>query len=173
MRRRNFMNIIKSALLTGVGITTLSLGTTGIASAHSGATQQSQDTLSARIAVKFNLSQTDVQNIIDQYRSDHKAEFGAKRAEKLQRAVADGKITQVQADYITNAWKEIDTLVDQAKSSDSENNSEVWKQVKQKVEDLRTWAKDQGISSRYVSSGLWGQYHSHGWNRHDNHNKSH
>lgn len=165
------MKFIKSALLTGVGVTTLSLGTAGVASAHAGSTQQNRETLSSRIATRFSLNQTDVQTTIDQYRSEHKKDWTAKRTAWLQQAVTDGKITQAQSDYITNAWTEIDALVAQTKTSDRDANRETWKQVKQKVEDLKTWATSQGIDSKYVSFGAWGYHHS--WNRNTDHYKSH
>ncbi len=166
------MKYLKSALLTGVSVTTLGLSGAGVASAHAanGAATQPRESLATRIATKFNLNKDDVQKAIEQYRSEHKADIVAKRTAALQQAVADGKLTQAQADYITNAWKEIDSLVVTAKQT-NDKNSDAWKAVKQKVDDLKQWAKEQKISSQYVLYPT-GWNHHHGWNMRGDHDKN-
>ncbi len=164
------MKFIKSALLTGAGVIALSLSGAGVASAYSseGGQKRFQGSHSARTE-KRPTNQANAQNTTKQNHADRWAEIVAKRTAKLQQAVASGQITQDQANYITNAWNEIDKI--RADTKLSGNKEEAKKQIKQKLDDLKIWAKAQGVDQKFVHLGLWG--HHYGWNFRNDHKKSH
>jgi plasmid replication initiation protein len=116
--------------------------------------------LADKIATTFHLDKSKVQSVIDEDRQTHHAEREAKQAAALQQAVTDGKLTQAQADHITTVWKEIKDLRGTTKPQDMSTATR--DQIKQKMDDLQTWLKDQNIDLR--SFGVRG--HGHGFGGH-------
>lgn len=156
------MNIAKKSLLVGAGVATIGLAGlsgAGVASAASSASTSGNNSLVDKIASTFNLDKSKVQAVFDQNRADRMANMETKRADALKQAVADGKITQAQADHITAAWKEIDALRGTTKPQDMSQATR--DQIKQKMDDLRDWIKAQNIDMR--SLGLMGAGHGHGF----------
>lgn len=156
------MRVIKKSLLVGAGVATIGLAGlsgAGIASAATTNTANSNDSLVDKIASTFHLDKSKVQAVFDQNRQEHMANMEAKRADALKQAVTDGKITQAQADHITAAWKEIDALRGTTKPEDMSTATR--DQIKQKMDDLRDWLKQQNIDLH--SLGLMGTGHGHGF----------
>lgn len=156
------MQVVKKSLLVGVGVATIGLAGlsgVGIASAASNTSTTESNSLVDKIATTFHLDKSQVQAVFDQNRQEHRANMEAKRADALKQAVTDGKITQAQADHITAAWKEIDDLRGTTKPSDMSTTTR--DQIKQKMDDLRDWLKQQNIDMRNL--GMMGTGHRHGF----------
>jgi uncharacterized membrane protein YhiD involved in acid resistance len=151
------MSIPKRTMWAGAAIAAVgmaSVGGVGVASAAtiSSNDSSSQSSLVDKIATKFNLNKSDVQAVFDQDKTDHQAEMQQKVAERLAQAVKDGKITQEQSDYITNALKDIQTLM--ATTSPDQQTDATRQQIKDKMDALRSWAKDNNIDANYIGGGM-------------------
>ncbi len=163
------MKYTKPLFLTGTTIITLTLSGAGIASAHSNTDQHRSDhrtQLSQR--VQSNVKKDAAKPAIEQNKANNKAadrwaEIQERRTAALQRAVDEGKLTQDQANHITNAWGEIDGLVDQARTAtDPAIKQATWNQIKQKFSDLKGWADSQNIDKKFVWYFAWSGHHW-GW----------
>lgn len=149
---------MKRSLLIGVSVASAGLagvGGVGVASAMT-PTDTNSTSIVDRIASKFNLNKDEVQKVFDEAHKERYTEMQAKQQERLEQAVTDGKLTQEQADHITAATKEISTLMQQAKSSG--NSETVRTQIRDKVDALRDWAKENDIDMKYIGHGGRG-YH--------------
>jgi len=151
---------IKRSLLVGATLTTLAAGAGGVGLASaatdtSGSSSTSGTSLVDKLVAKFHLNKADVQAVVDADRQEHEAQREADQKEKLATAVKDGKLTQAQADHITQALAEIKTLRgDAGPSTESDTTRD---QIKAKMDALRTWADENNIDMQYVMLG-----HGHG-----------
>ena len=153
----------KRSLLVGATLATVLAGVSGasIVSAATDNSSTSGTTLVDKIASKFNLNKSDVQAVFDADRKDHETQREADIKDKLATAVKDGKLTQAQADHITQVMSEIKTL--RGTTAPHEESDTVRDQIKAKLDDLRTWAKDNNVDTKYIMFGHGG----HGGPRHD------
>jgi len=115
------------------------------------------------IATKFNLNVSDVQAVFDEQnnimkanRQQNQAEMASKMKEQLatelSKVVADGKLTQVQADLITAKKEEL-----QVQRTTQKTREEIQTQQ----DALKQWASDNNIPEEYlnlVCGGGMGEY---------------
>lgn len=152
----------KQIIMAGAAVAGLSaIGVGGLSTVMVSAAPESSsnggNSLVDKIAAKFNLNKSDVQAVFDQDRSEHQAAREANMQAMLAKAVTDGKLTQSQADHITQALKDIkDTMGD---NRPDQLDDATKQQLKAKTDALRQWAKDNNIDMRYVR-GMMG--HSKG-----------
>lgn len=147
----------KKSIMVGAAIAAVTLGGLGSAGVVSAATSSSSTgstSIADKIATKFNLDKAEVKAVFDEERAAHHAERKADQAAKLATAVKDGKLTQAQADYITNAQAEIESLRGSA-TPDTETDT-VREQIKVKMEALHDWAATNNIDEQYVHGGQGG-----------------
>jgi hypothetical protein len=149
----------KQKIALGVAIaaiSTLTLLGSGMASAHAGGTD-----LAAKIATKFNLSQTDVQKVVDDFHTEEKATRVAERATELQAKVDAGTITAAQKTLIENKMKEVE-----AEREANRDQNLTSTEMKAKMETSRTalekWATDNGIDISLVMPGGHGMGRGNG-----------
>lgn len=106
--------------------------------------------LADAIATKFNLSTSSVQAVIDETMGkdrpagDHNQQA---KIDMVKKAVADGKLTQAQADLIYAKRAEIKTAMDSYKSM---TQTERETAVKALRESVKQWAKDNSIPVKHV-----------------------
>jgi len=88
--------------VAGVGVGVVSLAGVGLASAHGpgGNNNEVRDEIQNRVAEILEIDATDLGNALQQAREEHKT---AEMDTRLEQAVADGTITQEEADEI-RAW---------------------------------------------------------------------
>jgi hypothetical protein len=146
---------IKRTVLVGAAVAATAVGGAGglgVASAATASDSSTSDTsIVDKIASKFHLNKSDVQAVFDADRKEHQAEREAQQKEQLAQAVKDGKLTQTQADHITSVLNEIKTL---RGNTDPHNLSDdVRSQIKDKMDALRDWAKENNIDMHYVMVG--------------------
>lgn len=87
-----------AAIVAGLGVGAVGVGTTLAAQADHGV---GMGGLVEAIAEKFDLKVADVQAVFDEQRQEMEASLADHEAEALSQAVADGKVTQAQADAMT------------------------------------------------------------------------
>lgn len=108
------------------------------------------------IASKFNLDQTQVQTVVDQYRQTEKQNRGNEmrnnHENQLAKLVTEGKITEVQKQAIV---AEITTLRAKYSLERSKNltPTERKAQMEKHQAEIKTWAQSQGIDPTLVTLG--------------------
>jgi len=144
------MKAKKALLITGVtGIVGLaSLG--GVVSAANANHTIGDDTLVDRIATKFNLNKDEVQQVFDEERKVHEAEHQARMEKRLTQAVTDGKITEDQKESILAKHAEMKTYMESLKDKTPEERKTL---MKEKMNEMRQWAKDNGLTE-YFGKGM-------------------
>ena len=83
--------------VAGVGVGVVSLAGVGLASAHTPGDSERQDEIQDRVAEILGVDATDLDSALDQAREEYR---DAKMDQRLDQAVADGTITQEEADEI-------------------------------------------------------------------------
>ena len=93
-----------------------------------------------KIAEKFNLNQDEVKQVFDEERESHQEEMKAKREERLNQLVSDGKLTEDQKNALTakeeEMQKERETQMEAVKDLSPEERRE-------KMEEYREAHKDE------------------------------
>lgn len=153
------MKQVKKGLLVGASVATVGMSSFGMAAAATSSSTNPDNSLVSKIASKFNLDKSEVQAVFDENHQERMQEMKTKRAEALKQAVTDGKLTQKQADHITAVWKQIDSLMGDKRPD--QQSSATRKAIKTKMDNLRTWAKNQGIDLSSIE-GLGGPRGGHG-----------
>lgn len=148
-----------------IGIGAASISATGIASA---ATNSSRgNSLVEKIATRFNLNKEDVQKVFDEERESHKKEHESKINDRLDLAVKDGKLTQEQADKLKAKLEQLQTERENNRQKGSKPDKT---EMKQKMDDLKKWLKDNNIPEEYgmPMGGDRGHHHRMGMNNENN-----
>ena len=146
-----------AALVVILGAGAVGVGTT-LASERTDKKEGFVSELVTAIAEKFDLSESDVQAVFDEQAAARRDEMQAKHEgmiaahnekfdEVLAQAVEDGKLTQDQADAITSKRDEIQSYAESLKDETSETRRA---DMKAKIDELRAWAKDNGIPEQYA-----------------------
>ena len=129
-------------LMAGVVIGGATLGTIGVSA------QQADQSLADRLADRFSISGEEVQTEIDAFRSENKqerqAERQAARAEYIAGLVADGTLTQEQADAFTELKDDFKAEISALKDSDAERE-EIKAAYEAAKEEIQAWADAEGI----------------------------
>lgn len=123
------------------------------------------------IATKFNLDQSQVQAVFDQYREDQKQTVAAnmeqREQDRLTKLVQEGKITEDQKQAII---KELADLRAKYNFNDLKSLSAAERKAKMKVlrDEINAWAKANGLNPSYLTRfgmgrGMGGLYK--GWNK--------
>lgn len=124
-------------------------------------------TLAQTIAQKFNLDTNQVQQVIDQYRTNNQSQklqnLEQKVSDHLDQLVQQGKITSAQKTAIEN---EVNTLKDKYNFSgfSSMNTQERKQAIQSAISDFKTWAQSQGINLSHLGiNPLFGMGMMHRW----------
>lgn len=151
--------------ITG-SVLTLALITAGGASAYAatdtGLHANPMNSLVTAIATRFNLNTADVQKVFDEnrtvMRTQMKAAHTAKEADRLNKAVTAGKLTQAQADLIIAKRQELETTREAQRSAGSTLTDAERKSVMQKErEALKAWMTANNIPQEYMMMGHGGK----------------
>lgn len=145
-------HIMAAAVLVGVG----TLGIAGLASA---ASMTATDTLAGKLAQKFNLKESDVQAVIDDHKSEYKAEHEQKYEDRLTQAVKDGKLTADQKAKVLAKHNEIKSFMDTLRDKTPDERRTA---LKQKMDDVRAWEKANSIPMGYLVGMVPGKGHGFG-----------
>ena len=143
----NTKKIAAAAFILGASV----LGT-GVASADTGTSTLSQnDPLVTALAQRFNLNVTDIKAVFDQVRSQHRIATTTNRvfneANRLTKAVTEGKLTQAQADLIKAKQVEVKAFMDTLKTK---TPAERMTAMKTEMESVKQWATTNNIPLNYL-----------------------
>ena len=139
--------LIGLAVAAGLGASSL-LGLT-VAQA---AANEPGSSLIDRITERFSLNHDEVQVVFDEFNEERRAEHQQKIDERLQQAVAAGKITEEQRTLIIEKQAEMHEFMESLKDKTPEERKEA---LKQKHEELKDWAEQNDIPLPFA--GPFGQ----------------
>lgn len=143
----------KNLVVGGLVAATLQGGS--VFTLRASAANNSQDTLASKIATKFNLKQDDVQNVIDQNRTEHhaqmRADMNTKLTDRLAQAVKDGKLTEDQKTKILQHFDSEEGFFETLKDkTDAERRTA----MQAHRDEEQKWAKDNGIDLSFLMPGV-------------------
>ena len=140
----------KQKMALGVAIAAIS--TLTFLGANMASATASGETLASRIATKFNLSQTDVQTVVDEFRTEEQTSRVAERSVDLQAKVDAGTITAAQKTLIETKMTEIEAEREANRDSGL-SREEMQAKMQASRTALQTWATDNGIDIKLVMMG--------------------
>ena len=151
--KKSFLAAIAAA---GVGAT--ALGATAVFAASSGEGMKGgMNDLVAVIATRFNLDQDDVQAVFDEQRGAHEAKRQQAEADRLTQAIADGKLTQAQADAITAKRAEMEADRPDSEEMQSMTEEEHKADMEAKKAEMDAWIEENDIPQEYMFFGHHGR----------------
>lgn len=100
------------------------------------------------IATKFNLSESDVQQVFNEQHELMQQERQQAFADRVSEAVEDGTLTQEQADTILAKVDELEA--NKPTQDDSLTPEERHEQMQEALDGLREWAKENEIPREFV-----------------------
>lgn len=165
--------LVAMGIATAVGVT--SLAGIGVANAATDTSSNSNpmSSLVEAIATKFNLSESEVQSVFDEQRTQMEAEREAEVKEKVAQLVTDGKISQAQADKINAKRAELKKEREANRdSSDTKTREEMKSEMEAKRTELEAWAKENDIDDQYLRYVMGGGRGHGGPGWHGDHLKS-
>ena len=113
-----------------------------------------ESSLVQKIATKFNLKTEDVQAVFDEVKTERKAEMDQRINDRLSEAVANGELSQEQADKITAKRAELSATREANREAWTTMSSEERRTLLQEQRDsLKAWAEENGIEMRWLSIG--------------------
>lgn len=128
---------------------------------------EKQETLIQKITEKFNLNQGEVEDVFNQHREERHQQRQTEFEEKLNQAVADGKISEEQKNLILNKREEL-----QGQRESFRDLSPEERKVKKTEhrEELEKWAEENNIDIKEFmlmgkNKGLNGEGRGYGGGR--------
>lgn len=124
-------------------------GLSGLVGAHvvsAASDPTARQTLADQIASTFHLNKADVQKVIDQNREQREAERQQKFKDNVAQAVKDGKMTQSLADQLLAKVADLESYRDSLKDKTPTERRDA---MKTKVQEFRTWAKDNKVPQQF------------------------
>ena len=113
------------------------------------------EALTTAIAQKFNLNATEVQVVVDEVMKTQREERQANREQgmkdRLTQAVADGKITQAQADLLIAKQTEMHAFM---QSMQGKTDAERKDAMQAKMEEMKQWMTDNNIPEQFAHGGI-------------------
>lgn len=147
---------MKKHLAIAATAATIGLAGLGAGVAHAATTDNTtkNDPMSSlvdKIATKFNLNKTEVQQVFDQQKTEMQAQRETQVKADVAKLVTDGKITQAQADLINAKRAELEKQRDADKASfESMSDADRKTAMDKKKAELEAWAKQNNIDSQYL-----------------------
>lgn len=124
---------IKKSLLAAALV--LSLGASGIILTSNSSAASARDSLIAKLATKFNVDESEIEAVFDEFKDERQADLAAEVSDDLQDRVDSGDITAEQKTAIEEKLAEI--------QAERETNRE----------ELEAWADENGIDYKYLMGG--------------------
>lgn len=109
------------------------------------------------LAQKFGLNETEVNSFLNtemqKHRDEMQAKFAQNFADRLAKAVTDGKLTQSQADQIKTKQAEIKSEMDKLHAEGVPKTSEQKEKMKALIDSVKSWAEANNIPNEYLMLG--------------------
>lgn len=145
--------LVIAAVVAALGVGAIGVGTT-FASERGDRKEDRVSELVAAIAEKFDLDEAEVQEVFDAQFEADRAEMRAmheqKFADRLAKAVEEGKLTQEQADAISDKREEMRGYMEEFKDLEPEERKEA---MQGHAEELKSWAEENDIPMQFLQFG--------------------
>lgn len=146
-----------AAIVVAVGIIAVGMGGAVHAATNNNGQPNFMTGLANAIAQRFNLNLSDVQQVVDDQMTQHKAQVQADNqlafTDRINKAVADGKLTQEQADKIIAKKASVDLEIAALKGKTKE---EIKTGIKSIRDSVKQWMTDNNIPRQYFMVGFNG-----------------
>lgn len=127
-----------------------------------------------KLAARFGVSESEVQQVFDENRAEQQAEMQKKFEARLDEAVAAGKLTQEQKSLILQKHAELQQQrqaeMESFKDLTPEQRREQMQVKRSEMEarraELEAWAKEHGIDLSYLMMGGPRDFHENGMGGH-------
>jgi hypothetical protein len=151
-------NKTKIALATAaLCVTTLGAGAAYAATTDGFERGSCMDGIASSIATRFNLNKAEVQAVFDEQfaarkemRAEHRAERQTERdalfSERISQAVANGELTQAQADLLLEKKAEVNAAREEMGDLVGPERGEA---MREQMDALRVWAEDNDIPTEF------------------------
>ena len=153
-------NLIKKGIITATAVSTAATGFLGSAAfaQEIDAPKVDRPSIAERIAERFNLNLEEVKTFFTELKQQRKEKKQEKRGEKIQErlrtAVANGELTEDQAQRILSKLQELkaehEGLRDQLKEMTPEDKREF---MQAKKDRIQTWADENDIDAKWLKPG--------------------
>lgn len=152
----------RNAILIGAIVAALGTGAVGVGTslAAQGSVRQPEfmSELVDAVALEFSLDPEAVREVFHEQLAEHREEMQASHAERFEqflvKAVADGKITEAEADAVREKRAEMAAYMESLEGMDPGERHEA---MQEKMEEVRDWAEENGIPMEYVRFGAGGK----------------
>ena len=104
-----------------------------------------------KIATKFNLNKDEVKKVFDEERGSRQSDRQEHFKERLNNLVATNKLTKEQANAVESKHSELMQLKNELKDKPKEERKAA---LAQKREEIKQWAKDNGIDEQVMLFGV-------------------
>lgn len=138
--------MIAAAIVATLGASAFGASSAFAASSTAEGHNRMQNLVTA-IAEKFNLSESEVQAVFDEQRDAMQEKRQEKAAERLASAVADGTLTQAQADAIAANMATQKTFFESLKDMTQEERQAA---LKANIETQKAWAESNDIPKEFA-----------------------
>lgn len=132
-------------------------GTVGIGFANADSKDERHNSLINSFVQKFNLNESDVEEVFTQHReqmqTERRAEMKKQHEERLDKAVADGKITAAQKDLVLAKIEETQAQKDEVRKEGKEFREERRAEMQKHRDEMKKWASDNGIPEDVMGVG--------------------
>lgn len=138
--------------------------------AYAQVNQNNQGNMAQELAQKLGIDEAKVQTAFDEIRNEHRQEMQAQFTERLNQAVAEGKLTEDQKNLILKKHEEMqaqrETEREQVQNMSREERREF---METRREEMQAWGESNGIDLQYLMGPQGGQgkgmgMHG-GWNK--------
>ena len=162
------MKIPSKSKMIAAAVLAVGLAVGGGAAVHA-ATSSNTNPMSGlvnAIAQRFNLNPSDVQQVVDQQRSQMQAQrqqqFEQNLTNRVNQAVTGGKLTQAQADLILAKLKEVEAFKATLIGKTPQQRQAA---MQTEIASLKQWATTNNIPVQYLMFGAGHMHGGMGWHR--------
>lgn len=135
---------LRNSLLIAGATTTI--GLSSLIGINAVSAKSDNSNLVDKIATKFNLNKSEVQEVFEIDRKEHQEKHRAVQAKRLQKLVDSGTITEKQKSAIEAKLKEVREDRDEKREEKDDLDEDDHKQeMEEHRAELEAWARDEGI----------------------------
>ncbi len=146
--KKSFLAITAASI---AGVALIGVGATFAAAPSATPRVDRMHALVQAIADKFHVSTTDVQSVFDTQKTQNVADRVAQEKARLDKAVTDGKLTQVQENLIIAKQAEMKTFMESLKGK---TKAEIQTAMKTNSDALKKWVADNKIPKQFFPFGF-------------------
>lgn len=140
---------LRKPLMLAAAAVTIGMAGTGLA-VNAASAETGEGTLADKIAQKFNLNKDEVKAVFEEHHKVKKAEHKANMEQKLNAAVAEGKLTEDQKSKILAKLEELKANPPDKSALENMSKEERRAQMQQRHDELKKWAADNNIPEEFL-----------------------